>query len=106
MELENLRQGLLKDDPQARASYLLRHLYLHYLRWYHNLKTDPEHKKVMKTLRSFMEDDEVEYTEAVEAAVSKSKYPLLSSLFDLKDIPDIDTSTKTKICQNNSHSMS
>ena len=68
------------------------------------MKTDPEHKKVMKTLRSFMEDDEVEYTEAVEAAVSKPKY-LLSSLFDLEDIPK-DTSTKKKNCRNNSHSMS
>ena len=48
----------------------------------------------MKTLRSFMEDDEVEYTEAVEAAVSKRKY-FLSSLFDLEDIPK-DTSTKKK----------
>ena len=42
---ENLRQGLLKDYAQAQASNLLlpvyreklRHLYLHYLRWYHNL---------------------------------------------------------------------
>ena len=95
---ENLRQCLLKDDAQAQASNLLlpvyrkklRHLYLHYLRWYRNLKTDAVHKKVMKTLRSFMEDDEMEYTEAVEAAVSKRKY-LLNSLFDLQDIPkDID----------------
>ena len=28
----------------------------------------------MKTLRSFMEDDEMDYTEAVEAAISKRKY--------------------------------
>ena len=43
---ENLRQGLLKDyaQAQARSNLLLpvyrkklRHLYLHYLRWYHNL---------------------------------------------------------------------
>ena len=34
----------------------------------------------------------MEYTEAVEAAVSKRKY-LLNSLFDLKDIPK-DTSTE------------
>ena len=41
-----------------------------------------------------MEENEMEYTEAVEAAVSKRKY-LLSSLFDLEDIPK-DTSTKKK----------
>ena len=46
----------------------------------------------MKTLRSFMEDDEMEYMEAVKAAVSKRKY-LLKSLFDPEDIPE-DTSTE------------
>ena len=46
----------------------------------------------MKTLRSFMEDDEMEYTEAVEAAAIERKY-LLNSLFDLEDIPR-DTSTE------------
>ena len=59
---EHLRQGLPTDDAQAQASNLLlpayrkklRHLYLHYLRWYHNLKTDPVHSlKVTKTLRNF-----------------------------------------------------
>ena len=46
----------------------------------------------MRTLRSLMEENEMEYTEAVEAAVSKRKY-FLNSLFDLKDIPK-DTSTE------------
>ena len=63
---ENLRQGLQKDDAEIQASHRLlpiyrkklRHLYLQYVRWYHDLKTDPVHKKVMKTLRSLMEDDE------------------------------------------------
>ena len=79
---KNRRHGLQKDDAEIRASYrllpvyrkTLRHLYLQYLRWYHDLKTDPVHKKVMKTLRSFMEDDEMDYTEAVEVAISKRKY--------------------------------
>ena len=31
------------------------------------------HKNVMRTLHSFMEENEMEYTEAVEAAVSKRK---------------------------------
>ena len=75
---ENLRQGLQEDDAEIQASNRLlpvyrkklRHLYLQYLRWYHDLKTDPVHKKVMKTLRSFMEDDEMDYTETVEATIS------------------------------------
>ena len=86
--------GLPKDDAQAQACSLLlpvaakklRHLYLQYLRWYHNLKTNQVRKKVMKTLRSFKADDEMEYTEAAEAAVSKRKY-LLNSLFDLEHTP-------------------
>ena len=94
---ENLRQGLQKDDAEIQASHRLlpvyrkklRHLYLQYVRWYHDLKTDPVHKKVMKTLRSFMEDDEMDYTEAVEAAISKRKY-LLNSLFDLEHFPTED----------------
>ena len=69
---EKIRQGLPKDDAQAQACSLLlpvaakklRHLYLQYLRWDHDLKTNQVHKKVMKTSRSFMEDDEMEYTEA------------------------------------------
>ena len=67
----------------------LRHLYLQYLRWFHDLKTEPVHKKVMKTLRCFIEDDEMDYTEAVEAAISKRKY-LLNSLFDLEHFPTED----------------
>ena len=97
-EQENLRRGLQKDDAEIQASHRLlpvyrkklRHLYLQYVRWYHDLKTDPVHKKVMKTLRSFMEDDEMDYTEAVEAAISKRKY-LLNSLFDLEHSPTIRT---------------
>ena len=54
---------------------------------YHtDLKTDPVYETDMKTLRSFMKDDEIEYTETVEDAVSKRKY-LLNSLFDLEDNP-------------------
>ena len=44
------------------------------------------HKKVTKTLRSLMEEDGMDYTEAVEAAISKRKY-LLNSLFDLEHFP-------------------
>ena len=91
---ENLRQGLQKDDAEIQFSHRLlpvyrtklRHLYLQYLRWYHDLKSDPVHEKVMKTLRSFMEDNEMHYTEAVEAAISKQRY-LLNSLFDLEQFP-------------------
>ena len=91
---ENLHQGLPKDDAQVQAANhllpvyrkKLRHLYLQYVRWYHDLKTDPVHKKVMQTIRSFKDDDDMDYTEALEAAISKRKY-LLNSLFDLEHFP-------------------
>ena len=78
---EYIIQGVRKKDAEARASNLLlpayrkrlQTLYLYYLEWYCDLKTDPVHNKVMKTLRSFMEEDEMDYTEAAEAAISKRK---------------------------------
>ena len=81
---ENLRQGLPKDDAQVQAANhllpvyrkKLRQLYLQYVRWYHDLKTDPVHKKVIKKIRSFKDDDDMDYAEAVEAVISKRKYLL------------------------------
>ena len=89
---ELMMQGLPKEDAEARASNLLlpayqkrlRTLYLHCLKWYCDLKTDPVHNKVMKTLRRFMEEDEMDYTEAAEAAIKKRKY-LLNRLFGDKE---------------------
>ena len=43
----------------------------------------------MKTLLSFTEDDEMDYTEAVQADISKRKY-LMNSLFDLEHFPTED----------------
>ncbi|XP_068723456.1 uncharacterized protein [Montipora capricornis] len=91
---ENLRQGLPRHEAQIQAANhllsvyrkKLRHVYLQYVRWYHHLKTDPMHKKVMQTIRSFKDDDDMDYAETVEAAISKRKY-LLNSLFDLEHFP-------------------
>ena len=88
-----MMQGLRKEDAEAQASNLLlpayrkslRTLYLHYLKWYCDLKADPVHNKVIKTLRSFMEEDEMDYIEAAEAAISKRKY-LLNRLFEYEEV--------------------
>ena len=77
-----ITQGLQKDDAELQASSLLlpayrkrlRIFYLQYLKWYHALKSDPVHKKVMTTLRRFMDDDGMDFAEAAEAAISKRKY--------------------------------
>ena len=81
---ENTMQGLPQDVAEVQASNLLlpvyrkrlRRLYLHYLKWYRDLRTDPLHKKIMKTLHSFMQDDDMDYSEAAEAAVNTRKYLL------------------------------
>ena len=88
-----ITQGLSKEDAEFQTSTLLlpayrkrlRFLYLHYLKWYRVLKTDPVHKKVMATLRSFMDDDEMDFVEAAEAAVTKRKY-LLNKLVEYEDV--------------------
>ena len=89
---ENIMEGLPREVAEVRASNSLlpayrkrlRDLYLNYLEWYHDLRTDPVHKTIIKTLRSFMEDDDMDYTEAAEAAISKRKY-LLNRLFEPED---------------------
>ena len=88
-------QGLLKNDAEHRASSLLlpayrkrlRILYLDYLKWHQVLKTDPVHKQVMKTLRRFMDDDEMDYAEAAEAAINIWKY-LLNRLIKYEDVSE------------------
>ena len=79
-----------EDDSEERKG--LRHLYLHYIKWYRVLRTDPVHKKVMKTLREFIEDDDMDYMEAGEAAINKRKY-FLNRLFVQDDLPK-DTSNE------------
>ena len=82
-----------KDDAELQASTLLlpayrrrlRIFYLQYLKWYHALKTDPVHKKVMTTLRRFMDDDEMDFAKAAEAAIDKRKY-LLNRLIEYEDV--------------------
>ena len=46
----------------------LRRTYLECLKWIHRIKLDTVHRKVMKTLRRFIEDD-MEFDEAAESAV-------------------------------------
>ena len=88
-------QGLLKNDAEHRASSLLlpayrkrlRVLYLDYLKWHQGLKTYSVHKQVMKTLHRFMDDEEMDYAEAAEAAINKRKY-LLNRLIKYEDVSE------------------
>ena len=79
-----LEKGASQDIAAAKAmndllpAYRkkLQSLYLHYLKWYRCLKQDPIHQQVIKTLHKFMDEDDMDYEEASEAAVNKRKFLL------------------------------
>ena len=67
----------------------LRRTYLERLKWTHHIKHDAIHRKVMKTLRRFTEEDDMDFDEAAESAVAKRKF-LLNRLMKKKLLPDDD----------------
>ena len=67
----------------------LRKTYLERLKWTHHIKHDAMHRKVMKTLRRFIEEDDMDFDEAAESAVAKRKF-LLHRLMKKKLLPDDD----------------
>ena len=67
----------------------LRRTYLERLKWTHHIKFDAIHRKVMKTLRRFIEEDDMDFDEAAESAVAKRKF-LLNRLMKKKLLPDDD----------------
>ncbi len=44
------------------------------LKWTHRIKRDALHRKVMKTLRRFIDEDDMNFNEAAESAVAKLKF--------------------------------
>ena len=54
----------------------LRRAYLERLKWIHRIKLDTVHRKVMETLRRFLDEDDMDFDEAVESAVEKRKFLL------------------------------
>ena len=67
----------------------LRRTYLDRLKWTHHIKHNAIHRKVMKTLRRFTEEDDMDFDEAAESAVAKRKF-LLNRLMKKKLLPDDD----------------
>ncbi|KAL9970138.1 hypothetical protein ACROYT_G022465 [Oculina patagonica] len=65
----------------------LRGLYLHYVKWIRHLNSDHIHEEVMATLRRYMDDDDMDFEEAAEAAVNKRKF-LLNRVFEPIEVPD------------------
>ena len=65
----------------------LRRTYLERLKWTHRIKHDAIHRKVMKTLRRFIEEDDMDFDEAAESAVAKRKFRL-NRLMQKKLLPE------------------
>ena len=57
------------------------------------IKHDAIHRKVMKTLRRFIEEDDMDFDEAAESAVAKRKF-LLHRLMKKKLLPMMMTKKK------------
>ena len=52
----------------------LEDIYVERLMWMHEMKKDPVHRKIMQTKREFMENDDFDPQEALEAAIDKRKF--------------------------------
>ncbi len=65
----------------------LRKAYLERLKWTHRIKRDTLHRKVMKNLRRFIDEDDMDFNEAAESAVAKRKF-LLNKVMRDKLVPN------------------
>jgi len=77
------------------VSRRLRRTYLERLKWTHHIKHDAIHRKVIKTLRHFIEEDDMDFDEAAESAVAKRKF-LLNRVMQKKLLPDDDDEEKVE----------
>ena len=86
----------------------LRRAYLERLKWIHRIKLDTVHRKVMETLRRFIDEDDMDFDEAAESAVEKRKF-LLNRVVKEKLLPDEsddDAETKEEVEASVSYSES
>ena len=91
------KEGLGKKLAQYRAynellpklQKALRQVYIDHLKWVHVLREDPLHKAILETRNRLIDEDDMDYNEAVEAAVNQRKY-LLNRVFQPIEEPDTD----------------
>ena len=77
--------ALLALLPVSRRR--LRRTYLQRLLWNNSIKRDTLHRKVLKTLERFMDEDDMDFKEATESAVDKRKF-LINRVMVKKLLPD------------------
>ena len=61
-----------KKFPQLQKE--LEGIYMERLSWMNQLKKDPVHEKIMQTKEAFVENDDFDPEEAIEAAIDKRKF--------------------------------
>ena len=91
------KEGLGKKLAKIRAynqilpdlQKALRQVYIEHLKWVHVLREDPLHKAILETRNRLIDEDDMDFNEAVEAAVNQRKY-LLNRVFQPIEEPDTD----------------
>ena len=68
----------------------LESIYMERLLWMKQLENDPMHKKIMQTKDAFVENDDFDPEEAMEAAVDKRKFLIKKLLKDYSFTEDSD----------------
>ena len=95
----NLTHSCLDEQTAGETAYTnilpelqkeLKSIYLQRLQWIQQLKKDPVHKKIMQTKDAFVNDDDFDPEEAMEAAVNKRKFLINRHLKDYNFTEDID----------------
>ena len=91
MKMNLIHSGLGEQSAREKA-YLnvlpmllqkeLESIYLERLLWMKQLKNDPLHKKIMQTKDAFVDDNDFDPEEAMEAAVNKRKFHIKRLLKD------------------------
>ena len=98
MKMNVIHSGLDKQSAEEKAysSILpklqkeLENIYMERLMWMKQLKNDPVHKKIMQTRDAFMDSDDFDPEEAMEAAVDKRKFLINRLLKDYSFSEDSD----------------
>jgi uncharacterized UPF0160 family protein len=75
--------------PKLRKD--LQNIYLERLLWIRQLKRDPLHKKIMETRDVFINDDNFDHREALEAAIDNRKFILKRLFRNTWSASDIDS---------------
>ena len=95
-EIDAKKQAFAAILPELRKE--LENVYMDRLQWMSQLKSDPVHRKIMKTRDAFVAEDEFDPDEALVAAVKKRKFLLERMLEDRQHFSDEDDEDEDNVC--------